>query len=94
MKEYQNEKLKIGERSGVKCSAKDVTKEMKSVRVGNQKKFARSEWLTESQISGYFSRLAAASKLVLVSSDNDEIESAEETIMRNDIMKSVMSGLN
>ena len=49
-----------GEDTGNKATAEDVAAQMRSMRTTKGTKvFAKDEWLTSTQISRYFSRLAA-----------------------------------
>lgn len=49
-----------GEDTGNKATAEDVTARMRSMRTTEV--FAKDEWLTSTQISRYFSRLAALNR--------------------------------
>ena len=56
---YLTKKFNIGETSGIKCDPEDVSKEMRYIKDGNGKRlFISTEFLSASQSSIYFSRLA------------------------------------
>ena len=56
---YLTKKFNIGETSGIQCDPEDLSKEMRCIKDGNGKVlFICTEFLSASQISSYFSRLA------------------------------------
>ena len=60
VKDYLTKKFNIGEKTGQKVSAEQVTKDMRNARThDNQRLFGREDWLTKLQVQGFFSRLAS-----------------------------------
>jgi len=61
VKEYLTRKCDIGERTGRKADPAQVEKDMRTARnPSNERQFSCTEWLTKTQIQGFFSRLAAS----------------------------------
>ena len=61
VKAYLNAKFDLGEKTGLKADPKQVAADMRNARdEENDRRFSREEWLTKTQIQGYFSRLASA----------------------------------
>ena len=61
VKEYLTGKFVIGERTGRKADPAQVEKDMRTARnPSNERQFSCTEWLTKTQIQGFFSRLAAS----------------------------------
>ena len=61
VKDYLTKKFDIGEKTGQKVSAEQVTKDMRNARTHDNKRlFAKDDWLTKLQVQGFFSRLASA----------------------------------
>ena len=61
VKEYLTRKFDIGERTGRKADPAQVEKEMRTARnPSNERQFSCTEWLTKTQMQGFFSRLAAS----------------------------------
>ena len=60
MRQYLREVLLQGEDTGNQATAEDIAAPMLSMQTAEGTKvFTKDEWLTSTQISGYFSRLAA-----------------------------------
>ena len=60
VKEYLTAKYDLGEATGNKCNPQQVADDMRSSKLENgERRFSRDEWLTKSQIRGFFSRLTA-----------------------------------
>ena len=61
VKEYLTGKFVIGERTGRKADPAQVEKDMRTARNPSiERQFSCTEWLTKTQIQGFFSRLAAS----------------------------------
>jgi Arf-GAP/Rho-GAP domain/ANK repeat/PH domain-containing protein 3 len=61
VKEYLTARFLIGEKTGCKADPNQVEKDMRTSRnPSNERKFNCKEWLTKTQIKGFFSRLAAS----------------------------------
>ena len=61
VRDYLTAKFLVGERTGCKADPTQVEKDMRTSRSpSNERMFNSSEWLTKSQIKGFFSRLAAS----------------------------------
>ena len=60
VKDYLTAKFNLGERSGLKADPAQVALDMRTARdESNTMMFTREEWLTKTQVQGYFSCLAA-----------------------------------
>ena len=60
VKRYLTAKFDLGEQTGHKVDPQQVSNDMRKARdEQNNRLFAREEWLTKSQVQGFFSRLAA-----------------------------------
>ena len=63
MRQFLREVFLQGDGSGNKATAEDVAARMRSMRTTEGTKvFTKDEWLTSTQISRYFSRLAALNR--------------------------------
>ena len=61
VQDYLTSKFDFGKKTGQKCDADQVAKDMRNAKtVDNQRMFTRDEWLTKTQIKGFFSRLASS----------------------------------
>ena len=87
VKAYLSKIFEAGEKTGRKADPGQVTAGMRKARdIDGARKFKRSEWLTKTQVQGFFSTLAAlklgkgASSQVL---DEDEGIIIEEDEARN-----------
>ena len=58
VKEYLKEKFDEGETTGRKALPDDVAKEMRTLKKDGKQRFKKEHFLTETQISSYFSRLS------------------------------------
>jgi hypothetical protein len=59
VKDYLTARFLIGEKTGCKADPNQVEKDMRTSRnPSNERKFNCKEWLTKTQIKGFFSRLA------------------------------------
>ena len=63
VRQFLREVFLQGEGTGNKATAKDVVARMRSMRIADGTKvFTKDEWLTSTQISRYFSRLATLNR--------------------------------
>lgn len=61
VKEYLTTKFDVGEKTGNKADPTQVASDMRNAKdENNSRLFRREEWLTKSQVRGFFSRLVAA----------------------------------
>ena len=96
-----SERFKTGEKTGRKADPGQVAADMRKARdIDGARKFKRSEWLTKTQVQGFFSRLAAlkrgrgANSQVLDEDEGILIEEDENCLdveTRNEIMENVVS---
>ena len=84
VREYLTLKFDLGEKTGQKADSNQVSRDMRNARtVGSKRLFSREEWLTGTQIQGFFSRLASArrrrnnAQQSLVS-ENEDVEDTHE----------------
>ncbi len=60
VRSYLSEKFETGQKTGRKADPEQISIEMRTVKnFDNERRFQRSEWLTRTQITGFFSRLAS-----------------------------------
>ena len=72
---YLTAKFEVGERTGRKADPEQVELSMRSARnERNERLFEREEWLTKTQITGYFSRLSSRQR----SRGQEQASSTEE----------------
>ena len=63
MKKYLTAKFDLGEQTGRKADPLQVSNDMRKAKdAQNNRLFIREEWLTKSQVQGFFSRLAATKR--------------------------------
>jgi Arf-GAP/Rho-GAP domain/ANK repeat/PH domain-containing protein 3 len=94
VRKYLTTKFEVGEKTGRKADPNQVSLAMRNARnETNERLFKREEWLSKTQITGFFSRLAsrqrsrglvASSTKEQVQSDENEIEDIEADIREND----------
>lgn len=81
VKEYLTEKFDFGEKIGQKASAEQVAKDMRNARnLDNQRLFARDDWLTKTQVQGFFSRLASTRRRQGSGVDTSEEDEEEDDV--------------
>lgn len=91
MKDYLTAKFNLGERSGLKADPSQVAINMRNARNEDHTRlFRRDEWLSKSQVQGFFSRLAAKRRR----HGNEEITlqdalEEEQEQERNDLLSSI-----
>ena len=82
VKSYLTAKFDFGEDTGRKADPTQVAADMRVARNTNgERKFQRSEWLSKSQIQGFFSRLAASKRRTNkqeLEDDDDHDDSLDE----------------
>ena len=101
VKAYLSKIFETGEKTGRKADPGQVAADMRKARdIDGARKFKRSEWLTKTQVQGFFFRLAAlkrgkgASSQVLDEDEGIIIEEDENYLdveARNEIVKNVVS---
>ncbi|RUA04226.1 MAG: hypothetical protein DSY43_06820 [Gammaproteobacteria bacterium] len=75
VKVYLTAKFNLGERTGRKCNPEQVVKDMRKARtVNNERMFTREEWLTKTQVQGFFSRMANTRKKSAAIGATDVVE--------------------
>ena len=93
VKTYLNAKFVLGERTGNKAVPKDVAEDMRKARNENGVRvFKREEWLKETQVKSFFSRLAAKRKLPREPREEmsqEDVEDYEEFLNQEDLVKSI-----
>ena len=78
VKDYLKAKFMLGEKTGQNADPTQVEKDMRNTRgLSNERRFSRDEWLTKTQIKGFFSRLAAAQRKNIVGVSADQQEDVE-----------------
>ena len=84
VREYLTKRFELGELTGRKADPTQVSADIRTIKSDDgDRLFARDEWLTKTQIKGFFSRLAAAKRRKasmpseIISSDHDEILEGE-----------------
>ncbi|KXJ15427.1 hypothetical protein AC249_AIPGENE10221 [Exaiptasia diaphana] len=80
VRQYLIMKFNIGQQTGRKEDPAQVAKDMRTASsVEGERMFSRTEWLTKSQIQGFFSRLSKKIKEGQVLSEGDVESDSEET---------------
>lgn len=96
VRDYLTSKFDLGEKTGQKCDADQVAKDMRKAKtVENEKMFTRDEWLTKTQIKGFFSRLASsrrkrsrnASTPISAEDEEDEINEQEHYEILEEVLE-------
>ena len=91
MKDYLTKKFNIGEQIGSKSNPVQVAADMRTARtLDGFLLFSRGEWLTETQVQGFFTRLAAArrkqsNKEIALEDVVAEAENEERVSLLNEI---------
>ena len=63
VKKYLTAKFDLGEQTGCKADPLQVSNDIRKAEdAQNNRLFTREEWLTKSQVQGFFSRLAATKR--------------------------------
>ena len=93
-KNYLTEKFQLGERSGRKSDPASVARSMMSAMDSQGKRlFSSEEFLTASQVAGFFSRLAAKKSLLSDDDLEEEIEGATQEATIEELTSEVSSEL-
>lgn len=97
VRRYLSRKYDVGERTGRKADPEQVAQDMRTARdESGNRIFEREEWLTKSQIQGFFSRLTSSRrKLVcdtnLQESQDEEWDKADE--LHEEIVQDVIQAI-
>lgn len=100
VKDYLTAGFNIGERTKRKADPAQVVLDMRSAKdESNERLFTRAEWLSKTQIQGFFSRLAAARRklqgVIGMSEDQeDDVECLQEDSERQELMEMLNSQIN
>lgn len=95
---YLIAKFDLGERTGMKADPEHVSSEMRCAKSENgERRFTRQEWLSKTQIAGFFSRLSASRKKstvphtqdLLMMDAQDDIENILQESDRADLLKEI-----
>lgn len=95
-------KFDQGEKTGVKADPQQVAAEMRTTRdEDGRRRFTREEWLSGSQIKGFFSRFAkkrrkqAHSETSIADTEEDlDEEDQEEEEIREELIRNIVSSMN
>ena len=96
VKQYLTTKFDLGERTGNKADPGKVSADMRTARKPDGlRMFDRKDWLTKSQVQGFFSRLAATRRR----QGNEEVQiedvyAEEEEQERHEVLESVAAQLS
>lgn len=98
VKNYLTAKFDLGEQSGLKADPQQVSNDMRKARdEQNNRLFDRDEWLTKSQVQGFFSRLTANRKRQRTPSEIEqnpkELSLEEEEAERQRLMEHILNEL-
>lgn len=105
VREYLVQKFEVGEKTGNKADPTAVAQEMRNVKKEDgQRRFNREEWLNQSQIKSFFSRLAklkrsncskqiSCEEIPLKNPDSDS-ETDDEEDYRDEIVKNILSTIS
>lgn len=79
VRSYLTAKFDLGERTGKKADSEQVVAEMRCARnENNGRRFEREEWLSKTQIAGFFSRLSASRKRSTRTDPGKNVQPIEE----------------
>ena len=82
VKKYLTAKFDLGEQTGRKADPLQVSNNMRKAKdAQNNRLFTREEWLNDSQVQGFFSRLAATKRR---QQDSAEIELDQRDLLQED----------
>ena len=103
VRDYLTAKFDLGEKTGQKADAEQVAKGMRNARtVDNQRIFSREDWLTKTQVQGFFSRLASArrkrgsnesSRGEEEEDDDEEEDEGDDQEQQRQVVEEVMDNL-
>ena len=104
VRHYLIKKFELGELTGNKADPSEVAREMRITRTeSGNRMFSRNEWLTKTQIKGFFSRLAKLRRKGIVVSDvvevfdcerDDDDDDEEEKESREELIEEIFSKLH
>ena len=84
VKEYLTSRFDLGEKTGGKADPRNVEADMRRERDSNgERVFLRNDWLKESQIKGFFSRLASSRRHQRQISEDELVEFEREEEYNN-----------
>ena len=87
MKDYLSTRFNTGETTGRKADPAQVAADMKKARnTDGTRKFKRSEWLTKSQVQGFFLRLAAKRKKGTANQVEGEVDDDDDSLIEDEIV--------
>jgi hypothetical protein len=93
VKKYLTAIYMLGERTGQKADPAQVAMGMRtSTNAANERQFSRTEWLTKTQIQGFFSRVTAARRKGLVGvsvEEEDDLQCLLETSERQELINQI-----
>ena len=98
VRSYLTSKFDLGERTGRKADPDQVSSEMRAARSENgERRFERKEWLSKTQIAGFFSRLSASRKTCSARNaislkeveDEEDIEDVTREAERADLLTDI-----
>lgn len=87
VKAYLTMRFDVGEKTGRKSDPAQVAADMRKARdIEGTRKFNRSEWLTKTQVQGFFSRLASTKRRkTTVDQVQDEEDDDENSLIQDEI---------
>ena len=100
VKEYLTARFTLGERTGCKADPAQVAVDMRNAKNdSNERLFARTEWMTKTQVQSFFSRLAATRRkdqgIVGILPDQEEdTQCLQEDSNRQELIDEVNKQLN
>ena len=85
VRQYLTAKFELGGKSGRKADPEQVSREMRNARnEKNERRFQRKEWLSKTQIKGFFSRLAKK-KRSSKDGASSQVEEDDSLVMIDDV---------
>ncbi|XP_028417994.1 uncharacterized protein LOC114542718 [Dendronephthya gigantea] len=100
VKEYLTARFTLGERTGRKADPTQVASGMRTAKnESNERLFSRNEWLTKTQVQGFFSRLAVKCRkgqgvIDLSDKQDEDVECLQEHSNRQDLVDLVNGEIN
>ena len=86
VKVYLSKRFEIGETTGRKADPAQVAADMRKARdADGTRRFKRSEWLTKSQVQGYFSRLSALKRRKGTVSQAPEEDDDDDSLIEEEV---------
>ena len=100
VKEYLTARFALGVRSGCKADPAQVAAAMRNAKnESNERLFTRTEWMTKTQVQGFFSRLAAKHRkdqgaIDLSANQEEDVQCLQENSDRHDLLDMVNGEIN